>query len=201
MQVPALYCGLADDVRKVVRKQIGAYLRGAPWLEAIDGPLTESEEAHGLLYVEQPGMAGAPKTPQVYMYLPYHEAFNAVERGRLPAKCLDELREMAMSSDWGLAVMLGGLCAKAFVRSPDCWPRVLRSALDRWAILDAVGARYAGGTPEGKRLWVVAGGLHYSIARLGVTNYPKGRGIVFDPGSFFAEHGLLERVMSATTHP
>lgn len=201
MQVPALYCGLADDVRKVVRKQVRAYIRGASWLEAIDGPMVHTSDVPGLIYLEGPSFTGTPKTPQIYLYLPYLEAFRAVERQILPRSRLDDIRTAALESDWGAAVMLGGLCVKGFVRSADCWIPLLRCALERWGVLDGEGARYSNGTAEGKRLWVVAGGLHYCVSGLGIRGYPMGRGIVFEPRSFLSEHGLLEKVMAATAHP
>ena len=201
MDVPALYCGVAADVRKVVRKQVRAYIRGAPWLEAIDGPMVSSADVPGLIYLEAPGMAGAPKRPHIYMYLPYLEVFRAVVRGELPASKADELRELSLRSDWGAAVMLGGVCGLFYVLNPACWPCLLRVALDRWAILDGEGPRYTAITEVGRRLWSEAGGLHCAMRGLGLREYPRSNNVVFEPRSFLAEHGLLDRVLAATARP
>lgn len=201
MQVPALYCGVADDVRKVARRQVRAYVRGAPWREAIDGPMVDTREVPGLIYLEGPTFTGLPRSPQVYLYLPYLEVYRSIERDQISRIRIDEIRSVALASDWGSAVMLGGLCANGYVRDAEVWSQLLRTAVDRWSILDSEGARYASGTPEGHRLWVVAGGLHRAIGGLGVRGYPMGRGVVFEPRAFLAEHGLLDKVLSATAHP
>lgn len=201
MQVPAQYCGLAEDVRKTVRKQVRAYVRGASWQEAVDGRMVHADEVAGLIYLDGPTFTGTPRDPQIYLYMPYLEVSRLVVRRELPISALDELRETALGSDWGTAVVLGGLVAKALVLPATCWARVIRVAVERWPTLDAEGARYAAGTHEGKRLWVVAGGLHYAIGGMGVRDFPMGRGIVFEPRTFLAEHGILDKVMSATTHP
>lgn len=202
MQVPAQYCGRATDVRNVVRKQVRAYVRGAPWREALHGPMVSTRDVRGLIYLDGPAFSGLPLTPQIFLYMPYLEAYRHIERGELAPSSVDELREIALADGgWQLAVLLGGLCVKGYVRQPSCWPRLIRAAVDSWESLDSEGERFASRTPEGKRLWVVAGGLHYAIGGMGVRDFPMGRGIVFEPRTFLSEHGLLDKVMCATAHP
>ena len=202
MQVPALYCGVADDVRKVVRKQVRAYLRGAAWLEAVDGPMVDTRDVPGLIYLEGPTFTGAPKTPQIYLYMPFLELFRAADKGTVPFERLAQVRADALKSLWGTAAMLGGVASRSYIRRwPECAPELLRLGVECWDLLDAEGARYASATPEGTRLWVVAFGLHFAMRIMGVGEYPAGRGIVFEPRTFLAEHGLMDKVMAATTHP
>ena len=201
MDVPALYCGVADDVRKVARRQVRTYLRGAPWHVATASPMVSTDAVSGLIYLRPPGMAGAPPRPQIYLYMPFLELFRAVDRGTASPAKLGEVREISLQSDWGSVAMLGGVCTHAFIRDPSCWPNLLSVALMRWEVMQRVGSRYTSLTEEGGPLWAEAAGLHFVIKSLGVRDYPCGRGIVFEPHTFLAEHGLLDRVMAATAHP
>lgn len=202
MQVPALYCGLADDVRKVVRKQVRAYIRGASWPEAIDGPMVSTADVPGLIYLHGPTFTGTPKSPQIYLYMPFLELARAVDKGIVPAATLADVREQALQSLWGTVAMLAGVANLDYLlRWPECAPQILRVAVDRWQLLDSEGPRFASHTEEGIRLWRAAAGLHYALRIIGVGDYPKGGGVVFEPRTFLAEHGLLDKVMAATAHP
>ena len=124
VEVPAAYCGVADDVRnvvrkqlklevtglkvinvenladaqqgptdvrKVVRKQVRAYVRGAPWREALHGPMVSTRDVRGLIYLDGPAFSGLPLTPQIFLYMPYLEAYRHIERGELAPSSVDEL--------------------------------------------------------------------------------------------------------------
>lgn len=202
MQVPAQYCGVAGDVRKVVRKQVRAMVRGVPWREATAGPMVSTRDVPGLIYLHGPTFTGAPSTPQIYLYMPFLELFRATERGLVPLTQLAEVRSDALKAMWGTAAMLGGVADRFYLRNwPECASDLLRLGVERWGELDGEGPRYASMTERGHRFWEVADGLHWALRALGVTDYPKGFGVVFEPRTFLAEHGLLDKVMSATAHP
>lgn len=202
VEVPAAYCGVADDVRKVVRRQVRAVVRGVPWLEATAGPMVSTRDVPGLIYLHGPTFSGTPKTPQIYLYMPFLELVRAVEKGQVPFERLAKVRDDALGSLWGTAAMLGGVGNLRYVHEwPECAPDLLRIGVEKWDALDGEGPRYAFMTEQGHRFWEVAGGIHFALRIMGVTDYPKGFGIVFEPPTFLAEHGLLDRVMAATVHP
>lgn len=202
MEVPVQYCGVADDVRKVVRRQIRAYLRGAPWTEATDGPLVSTADVSGLIYLHGPTFTGAPKTPQVYLYMPFLELSRAMDKGLIERTRLAEVREAALQSLWGTAAMLGGVANLDYLAGwPECALDLVRIGLEKWDVLDGEGPRYASRSERGHRFWEVAGGFHFALRILGVPDYPKGYGIIFEPHTFLAEHGLLDKVLATTAHP
>lgn len=178
MQIPSLLYGQAGEVRKRCRRAFRHHARNQQrfWEAFAADDMIDTADHQGLISVE--GTYSSGKNETLYCCsMPLYLFVIDRQIERTPAM-EEEIFSTGLEAPWRLLCMFSRQTMYSWFRThdparfrPDRFARYVMAILRYWDVLDAEGARYAGGLakPEA-HLWDVADALKFVLANLGVPH-------------------------------
>jgi hypothetical protein len=194
VRVPADLYGNAESVNLGGKLWTRRRRHDGAWTDG-DGRWTylDTADLPGLIMLD-PGHP-QPEEDAWHCYLPAMEITMAIATDDVSPQAEEDIFSAWLDRPWSLLGLLSPVNV-SWLHQPHRFRPLLRAVVDAWPALQAEGARYSTGAPDGRDLWSVPNNLTYMLANMGLSNARLSRPL---PSGGLPE--LLERVADWNGRP